>query len=204
MLCGVWWPSWSTCSKQQQTCQFPLNRFFLPRVTAQVWHCRQRVRRFPKFLNRTESQMRHQEIRICYVEHDDQAEAPAASSSRLVNSHWIGFFYPASRHRCSTADKEYGVFPNSSTEQSCKWDSKKYGYVMWSMMTKLKHVQQAAADLSVPTEYAFFTLQEEQSLCFLKAWQSIHLGQPRITFPSPFRVAGVGRSIITRLLSLWD
>ena len=156
MLCGVWWPSWSTCSKQQQTCQFPLNRFFLPRVTAQVWHCRQRVRRFPKFLNRTESQMRHQEIRICYVEHDDQAEAPAASSSRLVNSHWIGFFYPASRHRCSTADKEYGVFPNSSTEQSCKWDSKKYGYVMWSMMTKLKHVQQAAADLSVPTEYAFF------------------------------------------------
>ena len=24
-----------------------------------------------------------------------------------------------------------------------------------------------------------------------------HLGQPRITFPSPFRVAGVGRSIIT-------
>ena len=27
--------------------------------------------------------------------------------------------------------------------------------------------------------------------------QNIHLGQPRITFPSPFRVAGVGRSIIT-------
>ena len=117
---------------------------------------------------------------------------------------------------------------------------------MWSMMTKLKHVQQTAADLSIPTEYAFFTLrhgtgvalqtkstevskflnrtefkwdakkygyvrglvhshwigfftlQEEQSLCFLKAWQSIHLGQPRITCPSPFRVAGVGRSIITR------
>ena len=45
---------------------------------------------------------------------------------------------------------------------------------------------------------SFFTLQEEQSLCFLTAWQSIHLGQPRITFPSPFRVAGVGRSIITR------
>ena len=44
---------------------------------------------------------------------------------------------------------------------------------------------------------SFFTLQEEQSLCFLTAWQSIHLGQPRITFPSPFRVAGVGRSIIT-------
>ena len=30
MLCGVWWPSWSTCSKQQQTCPFPLNRLFLP------------------------------------------------------------------------------------------------------------------------------------------------------------------------------
>ena len=40
--------------------------------------------------------------------------------------------------------------------------------------------------------------QEEQSLCFLGALQNIHLGQPRITFPSPFRVAGVGRSIITR------
>ena len=45
--------------------------------------------------------------------------------------------------------------------------------------------------------FCFSILQEEQSLCFLKAWQSIHLGQPRITFPSPFRVAGVGRSIIT-------
>ena len=30
MLCGVRWPSWSTCSKQQQTCQFPLNRLFYP------------------------------------------------------------------------------------------------------------------------------------------------------------------------------
>ena len=25
-------------------------------------------------------------------------------------------------------------------------------YFMWSMMTKLKHVQQAAADLTIPTE----------------------------------------------------
>ena len=40
-------------------------------------------------------------------------------------------------------------------------------------------------------------LQEEQSLCFLKALQNIHFGQPRITFSSPFCVAGVGRSIIT-------
>ena len=36
-------------------------------------------------------------------------------------------------------------------------------------------------------------LQEEQSLCFLQALGNIHLGQPRITFPSPVRVAGVGR-----------
>ena len=40
-----------------------------------------------QILNRTELPMRHQEIRICYVEYDDQAEARAASSSRLVNSH---------------------------------------------------------------------------------------------------------------------
>ena len=40
-------------------------------------------------------------------------------------------------------------------------------------------------------------LQEEQSLCFLKALQNIHFGHPRITFSSPFCVAGVGRSIIT-------
>ena len=40
-------------------------------------------------------------------------------------------------------------------------------------------------------------LQEEQSLCFLKALQDIHVGQPRIAFSSPFCVAGVGRSIIT-------
>lgn len=36
-------------------------------------------------------------------------------------------------------------------------------------------------------------LQEAQSLCFLKALQDIHLGQPWITFPSPFCVADVGR-----------
>ena len=34
-------------------------------------------------------------------------------------------------------------------------------------------------------------------LLFLKALQNIHLGQLRITFSSPFCVAGVGRSIIT-------
>ena len=41
--------------------------------------------------------------------------------------------------------------------------------VMWMIMTKLKNMQQAATDLTVPTKYASFTLQEEQSLCFLKA-----------------------------------
>ena len=40
-------------------------------------------------------------------------------------------------------------------------------------------------------------LQEKQSLCFLKAFRNIHLGPLRITFSSPFSVAGVGRSIIT-------
>ena len=40
-------------------------------------------------------------------------------------------------------------------------------------------------------------LQEEQSLCFLKDLQNIHLGQSQITCSSPFYVAGVGRSIIT-------
>ena len=42
-----------------------------------------------------------------------------------------------------------------------------------------------------------YILQEEQSLCFLKALQNIRFGQPRITCSSPFWVAGVGRSIIT-------
>ena len=30
ILCGVWWPSWSTYNKQQPTWQFPLNKLFLP------------------------------------------------------------------------------------------------------------------------------------------------------------------------------
>ena len=42
-----------------------------------------------------------------------------------------------------------------------------------------------------------YILQEEQSLCFLKALQNTHFGHSRITFSSPFCVAGVGRSIIT-------
>ena len=40
-------------------------------------------------------------------------------------------------------------------------------------------------------------LQEEQSLCFLKALQNNHLGQLRAMLSSPFCVAGVGRSILT-------
>ena len=36
-----------------------------------------------------------------------------------------------------------------------------------------------------------YILKEEQSLCFLKTLQNIHLGQLRITFSSPFCVAGV-------------
>ena len=151
ILCGVWWPSWSTCNKQQPTWQFPLNKLF----------------------------------------------------------------YPASRHRCSIAEKSMDGFPKSSIEQSCKWDAMvtmKRARVLhrkalkpedadilcgvwwpsWSTCNKQQPTWQ------FPLNKLFFTLQEEQSLCFLTAWQSIHLGQPRITFPSPFRVAGVGRSIITR------
>ena len=53
-------------------------------------------------------------------------------------------------------------------------------------MTKLKGGQKWADEIAIPTKQAFCTLQEEQSLCFLKALQNIHVGQPRITFPSPF------------------
>ena len=66
-----------------------------------------------------------------------------------------------------------------------------------AMMT-MREVQKSACHVAIPFKYAFFTLQEEQSLCFLEGVQNIRLGQPRITFRSPFRVAGVGRSIITR------
>ena len=62
-------------------------------------------------------------MQIFYVEYDDQAEARATSSSRLDNSHWISFFYPASRHRCSIAEKSMDGFPKFSIEQSCKWDA---------------------------------------------------------------------------------
>ena len=62
---------------------------------------------------------------------------------------------------------------------------------------KMRQLEKSASHLAISTKYAFFTHQEEQSLCFLGALQNIHLGQPRITFPSPFCVAGVGRSIIT-------
>ena len=47
-------------------------------------------------------------------------------------------------------------------------------------------------------------LQEEQSFCFLKALQNIHLGQLRIKFSSPFCVAGAGRSIKNLLLNIWE
>jgi hypothetical protein len=49
------------------------------------------------------------------------------------------------------------------------FETRGYRYFMWSMMTKLKHVMQAAADLTFPLNKLFFTLQEEQSLRFLKA-----------------------------------
>ena len=45
-------------------------------------------------------------------------------------------------------------------------------------------------------------LQEEQSLCFLQALGNIHLGQPRITFPSPVRVAGVDGKLSPSITSI--
>ena len=72
-----------------------------------------RVWTFPKILNRTianetpwqqwrrqgccTERLWNQRMQRFYVEYDDQAEARATSSSRLDNSHWISFFYPASR-----------------------------------------------------------------------------------------------------------
>ena len=69
------------------------------------------------------------------------------------------------------------------------------------VMTKLNHVQKSADDLAIPTKQVFCILLEEQSFCFLKALQNIHLGQLRTTFSSPFCVAGVGRSIIILVLN---
>ena len=161
------------------------------------------------------TERQNQRMQIFYVEYDDQAEARATSSSRLDNSHWISFFYPASRHRCSIAEKSMDVSQNPQSNrvanetpwqqwrrQGCCTERQNQRmqifYVCgvwwpsWSTCNKQQPTWQ------FPLNKLFFTLQEEQSLCFLTAWQSIHLGQPRITFPSPFRVAGVGRSIITR------
>ena len=59
------------------------------------------------------------------------------------------------------------------------------------------HRNSGFSDFPIQNGWIFPLLQEEQSLCFLKALQNIHFGQPRITFSSPFCVAGVGRSIIT-------
>ena len=56
-------------------------------------------------------------MQIFYVEYDDQAEARATSSSRLDNSHWISFFYPASRHRCSIAEKSMDVSQNPQSNR---------------------------------------------------------------------------------------
>jgi hypothetical protein len=55
---------------------------------------------------------------------------------------------------------------------------------------------------TVPNQPHESLLQEEQSLCFLKALQNNHLGQLRATLSSPFCVEGVRRSILYPLLSI--
>ena len=59
----------------------------------------------------------NQWMQIFHVEYDNQAEARATSSSQLDNSHWISFLYPASRHRCSIAEKSMDVSQNPQSNR---------------------------------------------------------------------------------------
>ena len=74
------------------------------------------------------------------------------------------------------------------------------GFILMSCIERLTFTITDGMAVNKLTDwvYSYIRNQEEQSLCFLETWKNIFLGQPRITFPSPFRVAGVGRSIITR------
>ena len=151
-----------------------------------------RVWTFPKILNRTELQMRR---------HGNNEGKGAAQK---------GFETRGCRYFmwCMMTKLKH-------VQQSCKWDA--MATMKKARVLHRKALKPEDADIlcglwwpswstcnnqqptwQFPLNKLFFTLQEEQSLCFLTAWQSIHLGQPRITFPSPFRVAGVGRSMITR------
>ena len=105
---------------------------------------------------------RNQMIPFFYAEYDDKAEAGVKSSNF--------FFVTAQTQHCR---KEYGSYPKSSIEQNYKRNAmtiiKKAWLLyrkalkpedpdisMWSMMTKPKYVQQAAADLTSPIEKKIF------------------------------------------------
>ena len=69
-------------------------------------------------------------MQIFYVVYDDQAEAHAT-------------ILQMRRHGNNEEGK--GAAQKGFETRGCK-------YFMWTMMTKLKHVQQSAADLTIPTE----------------------------------------------------
>ena len=120
----------------------------------------------------------------------------------------------ASRHRCSIAEKSMDVSQNPQSNRVANetpWQQwRRQGCCTerhWNQRMQIFYVEyddQAEARATSSSRLdnshwiSFFYPSGGTNLCFLTAWQSIHLGQPRITFPSPFRVAGVGRSIITR------
>ena len=77
ILCGVWWPSWSTCNNLAN--ETPWQQWRRQGCcTERLWN---------------------QRMQILYVEYDDQAEACATISSRPDNSHWISFFLPFRRNK---------------------------------------------------------------------------------------------------------
>ena len=248
ILCGVWWPSWSTRSKQQPTWHSHWISFSLPFRRNKVYASWKLDK-----ASISANHGSHFQVHFVWQVWDGQL-SPAFKSIRwkafrgwkfdwgttklharilrgkgvqkkkpnkfTVGSSTSATFVLPVRHGTGVASQkrvwtQYGLFPKSSMEKSCKWDTmatmKKVRVLhrkalkpedtdilcgvwwpSWSTRSKQQPTWQ------FPLNKFFFTLQEEQSLCFLKAWQSIHLGQPWITFPSPFRVAGVGRSISTR------
>ena len=96
---------------------------------------------------------------------------------KSANEFPLFFLYPSVRHGTCVAVQTKRM----ETDMLC------------GVMTGLKQVQKSANEFPL---FFFCTLQEDQGLCFLQALQNIHLGQLRITFSSPFCVAGVGRSMI--------
>ena len=198
ILCGVWWPSWSTCNKQQPTWQFPLNKLFLPFRRNKVYASWQ-LDKASISVNRGS----HFQVHFVWQVWDGQL-SPSFKSIRLkvfggwkfdrgttklharilrgkgvqkkkpnmftVGSSTSATFVLPVRHGTGVAlQKRVWTFPkilNRTKLQMRRHGNNEEGkgaaqkgfetrgcrYFMWSMMTKLKHVQQAAADLTIPTE----------------------------------------------------